>query len=298
VDDDDTPLDSNWIKANPLPQPSNDADKNERGRVVVIGGSSTVPGGIALTAEAALRAGAEKVRVGTVASAALGIGLALPEVAMVSLGETAHGEIDIATLDRLEPSLAACDAIVAGPAMGDADTAGELIGHLLTALGAEDLKPAIIFDAAALQALPGFAQQLRDWDGPILLTPHIGELAAMLECDASTIDADPRAHLRGAAERYRATVILKGATTFLAGPDAEFFAYAGGGVGLATGGSGDVLAGIADGLCARGCSPRDALLWAVWLHGEAGRRCAEHIGPLGYLARELLSRIPSLMRGA
>ena len=74
-------------------------------------------------------------------------------------------------------------------------------------------------------------------------------------------------------------------------------AYAGGGVGLATGGSGDVLAGIAAGLAARGAEPLAATLWAVWLHGEAGRRCAEQIGPLGFLARELLAHVPALMRG-
>ena len=66
--------------------------------------------------------------------------------------------------------------------------------------------------------------------------------------------------------------------------------------GLATGGSGDVLAGIAAGLVARGTDPLAATLWAVWLHGEAGRRCAERQGPLGFLARELLAHVPGLMR--
>lgn len=289
-------LDSNWLRANPLPQPPGDSDKNERGRVMVIGGSISVPGGIALTAEAALRAGAGKVRVATVASAALGIGLTLPEVAVVALGETAFGEIDSADFDCLQSSLGACDAIVAGPAMGNVDAAGEMIDRLLSAIGSTVPKPALILDAAVLMALPKFERHVRQCDAPKLLTPHVGELAAMLECDASTIKADPQTMLREAADRYHATVILKGATTYLAEPEGRLFGYAGGGVGLATGGSGDVLAGIAGGLSARGCSPRDALLWAVWLHGEAGRRCAEQIGPLGYLARELLGQIPRLMR--
>lgn len=57
------------------------------------------------------------------------------------------------------------------------------------------------------------------------------------------------------------------------------------------------MAGIVAGLRARGAAPLDAMLWAVWLHGEAGRRCAEQIGPIGFLARELLAHVPSLMRG-
>ena len=92
-------------------------------------------------------------------------------------------------------------------------------------------------------------------------------------------------------------VVLKGSTSLVATPDGELFAYAGGGVGLATGGSGDVLAGIVAGLAARGAEPLEATLWAVWLHGEAGRRCAEQLGPLGFLARELLAHVPGLMRG-
>jgi NAD(P)H-hydrate repair Nnr-like enzyme with NAD(P)H-hydrate dehydratase domain len=90
--------------------------------------------------------------------------------------------------------------------------------------------------------------------------------------------------------------MLKGSTSLVADHEGRLFAYAGGGVGLATGGSGDVLAGIAAGLAARGASPLDAALWAVWLHGEAGRRCAEQIGPVGFLARELLAHVPGLMK--
>jgi NAD(P)H-hydrate repair Nnr-like enzyme with NAD(P)H-hydrate dehydratase domain len=91
--------------------------------------------------------------------------------------------------------------------------------------------------------------------------------------------------------------VLKGPNSLIAAPEGLTFSYAGGGVGLATGGSGDVLAGIVGGLCARGADPLVATLWSVWLHGEAGRRCAEQIGPIGYLARELLAHVPSLLRG-
>ena len=131
---------------------------------------------------------------------------------------------------------------------------------------------------------------------PALLTPHVGEMAAMLDCHADEVEADRAAAVRHAADRYGAVVILKGSTSLIADRSSPLFAYAGGGVGLATGGSGDVLAGIAAGLAARGASPLEAALWAVWLHGEAGRRCAEQIGPVGFLARELLAHVPGLMR--
>lgn len=284
-------LDSNWLRANPLPQPASDCDKNARGRVLAVGGCKSVPGGLALTAEAALRAGAGKVQVATIASAALPLGIAMPEIAVFSLDETETGEI--ADGCELAQYLDKPDAVIAGPAMGCARAAGSVVDKLLAA---STCKASLILDAGALMDLGSRASLLRSRSSPALLTPHIGEMAALLECSADEIDADRPAAVRRAAELFGSVVILKGETSLIAGRDGTMFAYAGGGVGLATGGSGDVLAGIAAGLAARGAEPLDAALWAVWLHGEAGRRCAEQIGPLGFLARELLAHLPGLMR--
>lgn len=286
------PLDSNWLRDNPLPQPDPLTDKNGRGRVLAIGGCRRVPGGIQLTAEAALRAGAGKVQIATIASAALPVGIALPEVAVFGLPETDGGEIDARTADLSIP-LGRCDALIAGPATADPEAAGHLVDRLI---GATDCTGTLVLDAAALMALSTRAEALDRRKGPVVLTPHVGEMAAMLDCEADVVGQDRVGCVRRAAERYGAVVVLKGATTLVAAPGEQVHAYAGGGVGLATGGSGDVLAGIAAGLAARGADPLRAALWAVWLHGEAGRRCAEQMGPLGFLARELLAHVPQLMR--
>ena len=89
-----------------------------------------------------------------------------------------------------------------------------------------------------------------------------------------------------------AIVALKGGETYIATPEGELFRYDSGDVGLATSGSGDTLAGVIAGLVARGSSPLEATLWAVFLHGSAGNRLARRIGRVGYLARELLDEIP------
>ena len=283
------PLDSDWLRATPLPRPDNGADKNERGRVLAIGGCRMVPGGIRLTAEAALRAGAGKVRVATIESAAMPLGIAMPEIAVVGLPETADGEI---AAPNLHLHLSRCDAVIVGPATMSSEAAGALLDRVLESSG----DACVVVDAAALLALPARRAALNARQQPAILTPHIGELAAMLECEAPDIEADRAKAATRAARIYGAVVVLKGATSLVASPDGALFAYAGGGVGLATGGSGDVLAGIAAGLAARGASPLDATVWSVWLHGEAGRRCAEQQGPLGFLARELLAHLPALMR--
>lgn len=283
-------LDSDWLRAHPLPLPDNDADKNERGRVLAIGGCALVPGGIQLTAEAALRAGAGKVRIATVERAALALGIAMPEVAVIALPEGQDGEIAGHDL----PKMHKYDAIIAGPAMGSPDAAGLVVDQILSEA---DDKAVPIFDAAALMALSIRKAAMRRLPVTAILTPHVGELAAMLEKGADQIEQNRPEETRRAAAEYQAVVVLKGPTSLVALPDGTLFSYAGGGVGLATGGSGDVLAGIAAGLAARGACPADATLWAVWLHGEAGRRCSEQLGPLGFLARELLAHIPGLMRG-
>lgn len=286
-------LDSNWLRDHPLPPPHPHADKNSRGRVFMIGGCAKVPGGLLLTAEAALRAGAGKVQVATARGTALALGIAMPEIAVFPLDEDDRGEIQ-GLPDGMETDVARNDAVIAGPAMSCGEAAGAVVDRLL---GSQCASMTLVLDAAALMHLPRRARTLAARREPAILTPHVGEMAAMLECDAQAVEADRAGAARTAAERYGAIVVLKGATSLLADRDGSLHAYAGGGVGLATGGSGDVLAGIAAGLAARGATPLEAAAWAVWLHGEAGRRCAEQIGPLGFLARELLAHVPGLMRG-
>ncbi|WP_241127978.1 NAD(P)H-hydrate dehydratase [Novosphingobium terrae] len=284
-------LDLACLGDHPLPEPDPQTDKNGRGRVLAVGGCREVPGGIALTVEAALRAGAGKVRLATITSAALTLGIAMPEIAVVALGESADGHI--ANLDALAKS--EWDAMVAGPAMSCHDGCSALAERLL---GFDDGHAALILDAALLMALPRCGQSLKTRSTHAVLTPHIGEMAAMLECDVEAIKQDGARAAREAADRFGAVVVFKGATNWIATPEGQLFRYSGGSVGLATGGSGDVLAGIAAGLAARGVGPLSAALWSVWLHGEAGRVCSATIGPLGFLARDLPLHVPALMAAA
>ena len=129
------------------------------------------------------------------------------------------------------------------------------------------------------------------------MLPHVREMADLLGCEPDEVAADPLGSARRAAAHYGAVALVKGPYSHIAAPDGAAFRFEGGGVGLATSGSGDVLAGIVGGLCARGADPLTATLWGVWLHGEAGRILTREVGRLGFLARELLDRIPGLMDG-
>lgn len=287
-------LDRACLREHQLPEPTGEVDKNSRGRVTVIGGCLEVAGGVRLTAEAALRAGAGKVRIATVAPIAHMIGTLFPEAAIAALPASASGEIDAAA-SEITSLVEKCDAIVVGPAMSCRNHASRLVDTLLDVV---TLDHRVVIDAAALMSLAQHADRMRRRMRPALLTPHPGEIAAMLGIDPKDIASDAASIAMLAARKFNAVVVLKGSCTTIADPSGTIYHFNGGTIGLATSGSGDVLAGIAGGLLARGCEPLAAALWAVWLHGEAGRRCAETIAPLGFLASDLLPLIPGLMHSA
>jgi NAD(P)H-hydrate repair Nnr-like enzyme with NAD(P)H-hydrate dehydratase domain len=125
--------------------------------------------------------------------------------------------------------------------------------------------------------------------------PNAPELASLLDCAEDQVGRDPVGCGLRAARAQQAIVLVKGVTSHVVTPAGETWTYEGGAPGLGVSGSGDVLAGIVGGLLARGAEPLNALLWAVWLHGEAGARLAGKQGPIGFLAREIADQVPSLL---
>jgi hydroxyethylthiazole kinase-like uncharacterized protein yjeF len=150
----------------------------------------------------------------------------------------------------------------------------------------------LALDAALLHALQPLTD--RRSTAPVLL-PHAGELASLLDCDEEMIEKDPIGCGRRAAEHYRSIVLVKGVTSHVVTREGEVWTYSGGAPGLGVSGSGDVLAGIVGGLLARGAEPLNALLWAVWLHGEAGAALAKKVGPIGFFARQIADEVPALL---
>lgn len=285
-----TPLDSNWIAANPVPVHGSGTTKNSRGRVLAIGGAASVPGALRLTGEAALRAGAGKLQLATIAPAALLLGVAVPEAGVIALPEE-DGEIGDCD-DALARPLASCDALVAGPGMGEPGAAGRLLAHILAAVG-DDTR--IVIDATAIPELKDCRSLVGRCADRIVITPHHGEMAALTGEEPDAIAADPERAALAVAREYGITVVLKAEDTVIAASDGTVLHYIGGGIGLATAGSGDVLAGAIAGLLSRGASPLVAAGWGVWLHGHGGRRVAAGRGPIGFLARELPQEFPRLL---
>jgi len=284
-------LDRETLGRFPLPAHPEDGDKEDRGRILVIAGSRELSGAAYLAAVAGLRAGAGKLQVATAASIAIPLGIAIPEARVVGLEETKEGCLAASAIEPLIEFCEEAQAIV----MGSGLQHGPPLEHLLDALLGARLDRPLILDAAVLGSLAPRAETLRAWKGGTVLLPHAREMARLLECAPEEVDADPLAAARRAAETFGSVSLIKGQYSFIAHPDGRAFRFEGGGVGLATSGSGDTLAGMVGGLAARGADPLTACLWGVYLHGEAGRLLSKEVGRVGFLARELLDKVPGLL---
>jgi ADP-dependent NAD(P)H-hydrate dehydratase len=275
----------------PLPQPEDGADKEGRGRVLVVAGSPELPGTAILAPTAALRAGAGKLRIATVQSIAPHVGIAVPESRVFALPDTADGAIAPEATELLTRAAHGCHAILLGPGLVETDAIRALLVRLLPRLR----DTVVVLDSEAMMAIGECHRELHALPMPAILTPHAGEMAGLLNIEKEAVQADPLGTARRAAEHFRAVVALKGAETFIVAPNGEAWHDLSGNVGLATSGSGDTLSGIIAGLVARGATSEQATIWGVYLHGSAGERLAERVGPLGFLARELLAEIPAVM---
>jgi ADP-dependent NAD(P)H-hydrate dehydratase len=281
------------LRRMPLPRPDAGGDKEDRGRVLVAGGERQNPGALVLAGTAALRAGAGKLRLAAPASIAVALGVAVPEARVMPLAETKNGAISPRAARELAALADAVDAFLLGPGMIDEAGATPLTRAVLARLQ----RPAVVLDAGCFPCLAENRNALRHLNGRVVITPHAGEMARILDLEKEAVEADPLAIARRAAEELGAVVALKGATTFIAAPDGEAYRYDGGDVGLATSGSGDVLAGMVAGLLARGATPMRAAAWAVYIHGEAGNVLCKSYGGIGFLARELLGEVLRIMGG-
>ncbi len=282
------PLDRAALDGNPLPAVV-DGDKETKGRILIIAGSREVPGASLLAARAAMRAGAGKLRIATVESIAPHVAVAMPEAMVIGVPEHRDGGFAGSAVAKIEELAAQADAIVAGPGMSPGNTCERISDVLLQSAAS------LALDAGMLRSLqPLEEQELNRPIMPILL-PHAGELADLLDVDEAKVDHAPIPSGHRAAQLYCSVVLVKGVTSHVVHPDGRAWTYEGGAPGLGVSGSGDVLAGIVGGLLSRGADPLTALLWGVWLHGEAGAALAKQIGPIGFLAREIAEQVPALL---
>jgi ADP-dependent NAD(P)H-hydrate dehydratase / NAD(P)H-hydrate epimerase len=284
-----------------LPRPSAESDKYRRGVVGVLAGSERYTGAAVLSVGGAIRGGAGLVRLVSAKPAADVVRQHWPEAVITVVQPDdqagATGAAGAAGAEGGPVGAAAIEAAgrvqawVAGPGLGTGDDAADLLAAVL----ATPLP--VLVDADGLTVLAGRRDLLsRPPGAATLLTPHAGELARLTGADHLKIEANRLESARGAAAELGVTILLKGSTTVVATPDRGEPAFVNptGTPWLATGGSGDVLSGLAGALLAQGIHPaRTAAAVAAFLHGLAGRLAAKG-APVG--AGDVLAAIPAAIR--
>jgi NAD(P)H-hydrate epimerase len=261
-----------------LPHPQPLDHKGRRGHVLVIGGSPGMRGAGRLAASAVLRAGAGLCTLATEGD------LEAPDSVMTR-SLPAGGPI--------AELLAGKAAVVIGPGLGHTPSAAARVAEVLAA----DV-PAVL-DADALNVLAADPAAIAGAAGPIVITPHPGEAARLLGTTSAAIEVDRIAAARAIAAKTRAVVVLKGARTLVCdgtSGDALCSVNPTGGPALATGGSGDVLAGVIGALLAQGLSAGDAARAGVFVHGAAGDALAQRHGDRGVLSSDLPEAIATSIR--
>ena len=249
-----------------LRQPPADSDKYRRGVLGIVAGSDRFTGAAALAVGGALRGGAGLVRLVSAGPAVAVVRQHWPEALTVVTGDGAQAAHDVETAGRVQ-------AWVAGPGMGTDEAARDRLAAVL----ATGLPTLVDADGLTLVAQE---RGLLARAAPTLLTPHAGELARLLGADPADVEARRLEHARAAAAELGATVLLKGSTTVIApAGGGEVLVNSTGTSWLATGGTGDVLSGLAGSLLAQGLTVTDAAAAAAFLHGIAARQAAA--GPAG-----------------
>lgn len=273
-----------------LPRRPRDAHKGSCGRVGVIAGSVGMTGAAVLSATGALRAGAGLVTLGIAASLNPVMEVKLTEVMTCPFPESANGTFGLRALPFMDELALKNDVTLIGPGLGRSEETQTAIRKFV-----KEAQRPLVIDADALAALAVEIDILQQTEALAVLTPHLGEMAMMTGLTIEEISQDRLYIARQAAMEWASIIVLKGAGTVIAFPDGETYINSTGNPGMATGGTGDVLAGIIAGFIAQGLSSHSAAVAGVYIHGLAGDLVAE-MGMLGMSAGDLAAMIPAAIQ--
>lgn len=264
--------------------------KSSHGHLLILAASPGMTGAAYMCGTAAMRSGSGLVTVGVPESLHEIMEVKTTEVMTIGLPETPGRRLGTVSYDEIKRALAGKTALVIGPGAGASEELARLIELIL-----KDVKIPVVIDADGLNSFAPRIASLKGFKSEVVLTPHPGEMSRLLNMDISAIQADRI----GAAERLvqltGATVVLKGASTVIACPDGHVYLNPTGNPGLATAGTGDILAGMIGAFLAQGCKAPEAAIAAVYIHGLAADEVKKQTGEIGMMATDLLQFIPRLV---
>ena len=279
-------LDFEGIKRLIKPRHGN-THKGSFGHVFVLAGSVGKSGAAAMTSMGALRTGAGLVTLGIPESLNPIMARKLTEVMTLPLAESRAGVCGYEAFDEIMKFIRDKEVVVLGPGL----TAEGPVKKLVLRLVWESKIPLVI-DADGVNCLAEDVKILGKAKAPIVITPHPGEMARLVGSTAKDVQVDRLGIASRFAKENKVIVVLKGARTIIAEPSGKIFINPTGNPGMATAGTGDVLAGMIGGFIAQGYSPLDACNMAVYMHGLAGDEVAKKKGEVGMIATDIVDMLP------
>lgn len=266
--------------------------KGSNGHVLVIGGSPGKTGAPSMSSISALKTGAGLVTLAVPKSIRSFAEMAALEIMTEELPESEDGCIKNADQIIIQKITQGKKVIAVGPGMDKGHETDLFLFNLL-----EECKIPLVIDAGALNILAENLGILKNLKCPAILTPHPGEMSRLVNKSTSEIQMNRIEVASSFAKEFGVILVLKGAGTVIASPEGLTAINRTGNPGLATAGTGDVLTGIISGLLSQGFKPFDAACAGVYIHGAAGDRLEEKIGPSGFTATDVISEIPGVITG-
>ncbi|MBI4547896.1 MAG: NAD(P)H-hydrate dehydratase [Ignavibacteriae bacterium] len=275
-----------------LPKRSFDAHKHSVGKIFVLAGSRGLTGAAAMTSSSAMKAGAGAVILGTPSSVYPILAKKLTEVMVEPLDETSEGSVSLSAYEQIQKHVRWADVVIVGPGLSRDSETQQLVWKIVSTID----KPLLI-DADGLNALAENILVLkRHKSKDVIITPHTGELSRLIGLPSEDIERNRVEIARTVAEQFKLTLVLKGAPTVTASERGEVYINSTGNPGMATAGSGDVLAGLIGGLWAQGMTRTDAAYAGVFIHGLAGDMARDTYGEKSLMAMDIQSYLPEAIQ--
>ncbi len=275
-----------------IPQRLPEGHKGTFGKALIVGGSAGMSGAVALAANACMRCGVGLTYAGVPSSLADVIDIKATEPVVLPLPEVNKRRVlALRGLGEIVKVFGNVDAIAIGPGLSRHHETQELVRRLV----ARRCKPTVL-DADGLNAFEKDQAILAEpSEHPLIITPHVGEMARLLGRSTESIASDRETAAREAATRFHCIAVMKGAPTFIGEPGGQVFLNPTGNSGMGSGGVGDVLTGIIVSFIAQGCEPLSAALMGVYIHGLAGDFAAADVGERSMVASDMISALPDVL---
>lgn len=266
--------------------------KGTTGHLLVIGGSPGKTGAAVMSSRAAMRVGAGLVTLGIPKSLNIAMESQLTEVMTAPLPENADQTLGLSAYDRVMNLLEGKKGLAIGPGLGTVKSTHNLVRRLI-----KTSPVPVVIDADGLNSLVGGLKCLKNLKVPVVMTPHPGEMARLVGKTPSQVQENRIREARNFATTYNVYLVLKGAKTVVAYPDGNVFVNPSGNPGMASGGMGDVLTGMIAGLIVQGLPVGEAVNAGLYLHGCAADFLAQNMGPVGFLASDVIDILPEQIKG-